>query len=504
MPLIIQLSAAQQDIGGAMNLIGRKEELKVLQDLLDSKQPEFLAIYGRRRIGKTFLIKQFFSEKKCFFFNVTGVKEGKTEVQINRFVKEIGRVFYKGTEIKEQKNWLDAFDALTDAIGKFVSDNHQVVLFLDEFPWMTTHKSGLLQALDHFWNRYWSNDSRIKLIICGSSASWIINKIINNKAGLHNRITRKIQLMPFNLKETNEFLLAQGIKLNYKQVTHLYMMTGGVPYYLQSLQKGLSATELIQHLAFRQNSPLFSEFDNLFSSLFEETETYIELLRIIAKNRSGTGQKEIIQQSNYFSRGGRVVKKLMELEEAGFIISFTPHLHKKRGIYYRLIDEYTLFYLDWIEPIRNTLQKNSLEQGYWEGKQNSGKWHNWAGYAFEAICYKHLSQIRKKLHMNPTAVANGWRYVPAAKSQDQGAQIDLLFDRDDDAITLCEIKYTYEPFQVTKHYAEQLRRKFTVFKQKTRTKKQIFCAMISANGLKKTLYSEEMIQDVVTLEDLFK
>lgn len=486
-----------------MKLIGRKEEQKVLQNFFNSNHAEFLAIYGRRRIGKTFLIKQFFKEKNCFFFNVTGVKDGKMAIQISRFVKEIEQVFYKGTALKEQKNWITAFDSLTNAIEKFAPPNQKIILFFDEFPWMATHKSGLLQVLDHIWNRYWSNDPRIKLVVCGSSASWIINKIINNKAGLHNRITRKIQLMPFDLKETNEFLLSQGIKFNHTQTTQLYMTTGGVPYYLQSLQKGLSATQLVEQLAFRQNGLLFKEFDNLFSSLFNEADIYIELLRIIAKSQSGNSQEEIIKQSKYSSRGGRVVKKLTEMEEAGFIISFIPHMHKKRGTYYRLIDEYTLFYLDWIEPIRNTLQKRSLERGYWEGKQNSAKWHSWAGYAFEAICYKHLSPIRKKLHISPTAIANGWRYVPTAKPQDQGAQIDLLFDRDDNVITLCEIKYTEKPFEINKSYAVQLKRKINVFKEKTRTKKQIFFAMISAQGLKKTLYSEDMIQGVVTLDDLF-
>lgn len=178
-------------------------------------------------------------------------------------------------------------------------------------------------------------------------------------------------------------------------------------------------------------------------------------------------------------------------------------MHKQRGIYYRLIDEYTLFYLDWIEPIKNTLQKRSIAAGYWESKQNSGMWHSWAGHAFEAICYKHLAQIRQKLHISPAAIANGWRYVPTARALEHGAQIDLLFDRDDAVITLCEIKYTNTPFEVNKNYAAQLKRKMEVFKAKTRTNKQLFLALISANGLKKTIYSEAMIQGVVTLDDFF-
>lgn len=486
-----------------VNLIGRKDEQVILRDLYDSNFAEFLVIYGRRRIGKTYLVKQFFSTEKCFFFNATGIKDGTMKVQLDRFVKEISRVFYKGVEVKEQRTWLAAFDSLTEAIEKFLPSDGKIVIFLDEFPWMATHKSGLLQALDYHWNRYWSHDIRIKLIICGSSASWIVKKIINNKAGLHNRITRKIHLMPFNLEEVNQFLIMQGIQLDYKQITKLYMTTGGVPYYLKNLQKGLSAVQHIEKLAFQQNSLLLSEFDNLFSSLFDNAESYVELLRAIAQNRTGLNQDEIISKTKFNSSGGTLVKKLSELEEAGFIISFTPHWHKKRGIYYRLIDEYTLFYMDWIEPVRNTLQKKSLETGYWQGLQQSGKWHVWAGYAFEAICYKHLMQIRKKLQIAPTAIANSWRYAPIVKSQDEGAQIDLLFDRADDVITLCEMKYTNAPFEINKDYAEILKRKIKIFRDKTRTKKQIFFTMISANGLKETMYAEEMIQGVVVLEDLF-
>jgi predicted AAA+ superfamily ATPase len=486
-----------------MNVIGRKEEKITLDNFLKSDSPEFLAIYGRRRIGKTFLIKQTFIEKDCFFFNSTGLQNGKMSVQINRFTKEIGRVFYQGADIKEQKDWIDTLDALSSAIENIVPKNKKVVLFFDEFPWMATHKSGLLQALEHRWNHSWSNDNRIKLIICGSSASWIINKIINNKGGLHNRITRQIHLMPFNLSDTSALLESQKVTLNQKQITELYMTTGGVPYYLLHAEKNQSATQIIDNLAFQHNSLLFNEFDNLFSSLFENSGNYIELLRIIGKSHTGIGQEEIVSQSDELSRGGRTIDRLKELEDTGFIISFMPHMHKKRGRYYRLIDEYTLFYLDWIEPVKNTLQKKSLESGYWQEKHNTPTWYNWAGYAFESICYKHINQIRKKLNISPSAIPNGWRYTPVIKSKEKGAQIDLLFDRDDDTITICEIKYTTDPFAITKDYADNLKNKIAVFKEKTRSKKQIFLVMISANGIRDTIYSEELVQGIVTLEDLF-
>ena len=303
----------------ALKLIGRVAEQEILQDFFDSKQPEFLAIYGRRRVGKTFLIKQFFEKKKCIFFSVTGIQKGALSAQIDRFILEIGRVFHHGVKLKEQDNWLGAFDLLSDSIQKFVSKKQKVVLFLDELPWMATHRSRLLSALEYFWNQYWSNDPRVKLIICGSSASWIIKKIINNKGGLHNRITRKIQLSPFNLAETKAFLWMNDIKLTHKQIAELYMVTGGIPYYFSSLRKGRSATQLIEDLAFKQNSLLFKEFDNLFSSLFEDAAPYVELLKIIAKYPYGVGQEKIIKESQYASRGGRASDKLFVLGEVACI-----------------------------------------------------------------------------------------------------------------------------------------------------------------------------------------
>lgn len=486
-----------------MDLIGRSAEQALLNDFLKSSRPEFLAIYGRRRIGKTFLIRQIFARQNCIFFNATGIQHGTMSDQINRFTKEIGKVFYQGVEIKERKNWVETFDLLSDAIEKNLQKNKKAVLFFDEFPWMASHKSGLLQVLEHRWNHSWSHDKRIKLIICGSSASWIINKIINNKGGLHNRITRQIHLMPFNLKETAALLKSQKIHLNPKQITELYMTTGGVPYYLSYAEKNQSATQIIDKLAFQKNGLLFNEFDNLFSSLFVNSASYIGLLRFIAKNHNGISQEQIIKQFEEVSRGGRVVERLQELEDTGFIIGFVPHFHKKRGKYYRLIDEYTLFYLDWIEPIKNTLLKNSLQSGYWTDKYQSPSWYNWAGYAFESLCYKHIQQIRKVLGIGSSAVANGWRYSPQANSNKKGAQIDLLFDRDDDTITICEIKYSVAPFVITKEYAETIKNKMATFKRETRTQKQLLFVLISANSMKKNSYSEELVQAVVTLDDLF-
>lgn len=483
-------------------LIGRESEQQILADLLDSDKPEFLAVYGRRRIGKTFLIREFFKNKNCIFFNTTGAQAGILSEQISHFTDEISKVFYHGVTLEAGKTWDATFKLLTKTFETIPKDK-KIVLFFDEFPWMATPKSRLLQNLDYYWNQHWSRNANIKLIICGSSASWIIDKIINNKGGLHNRITKKMQLEPFSLSSTKHFLKSRGIQLTHKQLLQIYMVMGGVPYYLSNIPKGLSASQIVEKLAFQKNGFLLDEFDNLFSSLFKNHEILVEIIRVIAEYRYGLSQEALFEKIDKGLKGKQGIAKLKALEDAGFILSFKPHFHAKRGIYYKLVDEYTLFYLKWIEPVKSTLLKTSLAEGYWDAVQGSSAWYSWAGLAFESVCYKHLHQIRQALRLGPTAIPNTWRYVPTKKSPDEGAQIDLLFDRHDDSITLCEIKCTDLPFSIDKAYAAKLNQKLHVFKNITKTTKQLFIAIISASGLKKTMYSEEMVSGVVTLDELF-
>lgn len=487
----------------ASNIIGREEETKILKSFLSSKSPEFLALYGRRRIGKTFLIKNFFKDKTLVFFFITGEKDAPMKKQINHFTQQVGDIFYKGVRLVREKNWDETFRVLTKAFDT-VPKKEKIVLFFDEFPWMATQNSNLLQTLDYYWNQYWSNDSRIKLVICGSAASWIIDNVVNNKGGLHNRITKNIHLEPLNLPETKGFLKGRGILLNNKQIVDLYMSMGGIPYYLNQVEKGMSSTQVIQSLAFKRKGFLLLEFDNLFSSLFKNAEVYEEIIKIIASHRYGIGKRDLLEKvgKNLLGKGG--LDKLKALKEAGFIIDFKPHLHKEKGIYYKLIDNYSLFYLYWILPVRDTLLIKSLANGYWDKTKKKSSWNSWSGLAFEAICYEHIHQISKALNLSPTAIPSTWRYVPRKGRGEQGAQIDLLFDRDDDAITICEIKYSDKPFIITKEYANKLQQKLETFKKVTRTNKQLFLVMISTKGIKKNKYSDELISGVVTLDDLFE
>jgi AAA+ ATPase superfamily predicted ATPase len=482
-------------------IIGRLEEQVVLQRIFDSKRAEFLAIFGRRRIGKTYLIKRFYVDKSCYYFQITGVKDGTLNEQLYEFTKIVEKTFYQtGTKLKEPATWMQALEMLTNAIEKY-TNKKKVILFFDELPWLVTKRSRFLQALDYYWNTKWSDNNRMKLIVCGSAASWIIKNIVNSRGGLHNRITAQIRLNPFSLYETKNFLKYRDILLGDKQILSLYMITGGVPHYLNQIENGLSVSQNIDKLCFTKNGMLFNEFNNLIPSLFEDADIYNELIRLIAGQRYGIERSDLLKKSK-LSSGGRFNQRLIELEEAGFIINFKPYGHTKRGQYYRIVDEYTLFYLNWIEPIAGSIRHQSKPRGYWDDRCKSASWNSWSGYAFEAICYKHIENIRKALKIPVSADFGTWRYSPQKKSNENGAQIDLLFDRDDGVVTICEIKYSDTQFVIDKKYASNLNNKINVYKKQSRTDKQIFIAMITANSLKSNMYSKDLISNQASLDDL--
>jgi hypothetical protein len=402
-------------------------------------------------------------------------------------------------------HWMAAFDELSKSIQQ-LKNTKKIVLFFDELPWMCTPKSSLLNALEYFWNRYWSNDTRIKLIVCGSSASWIVKKIIKNRGGLHNRTTRKIRLQPFTLNETLLYLNHLNHKIELSKIVKLYMVLGGIPFYLKHLKHNLSVDQNINQLLFNPDSVLFNEFHEIFSSLFDTGEPYMEIIKLIANTQDGLSRSILDTKNKLTGKGGRLTQRLEELESGGFISSYLPFGYKKKGIIYRLSDEYCYFYLKWIAPIKDKL-KQSDRLSYWINKTHSPDYYAWLGYSFENLCYKHLPMIRKTLQLGADSLALPWRSISTSKKTEQalgqqGAQIDLLFDRQDDAITICEIKYTDKEYSINKAYADILRRKLEAFKQQTRTKKQLFLILISPYGVKKNNYSGELLSGEIVLEDL--
>lgn len=476
-------------------LVGRELEIQRLEKAYQSSEAEFIVLYGRRRVGKTYLIRQFFQHKKCQFFQSTGLQKGTIKKQLAHFAESLSEKFTHGVQIKPPVSWEECFRLLTQLIEASKSKS-KTIIFMDELPWMATRRSGLLEALDYYWNHHWSKNPKILLVTCGSSASWLIKNIIYNKGGLHNRCTCEIKLDPFSLVETNDYLRSRKIKLNNNHVLDIYMVLGGIPYYLKYIEPGLTAAENIQNVLFDRKAPLKDEFKKLFDSLFNEASVYIELIKLIAQKREGISRASLEQLSALSRGGGRLTQRLDQLVQTSFIES---HLSwdKQRGEYYKVIDEFSLIYIYWLKSSGS--RKYVSDQ--WLKQSQMPVYHVWAGYAFEAVCYKHIDQIIKALKIKSAEIITSWRLVTRDKNA-KGTQIDLIIDRSDDAITLCEIKYTGKPFTIDKSYADNLKHKMKVFIENTGTKKQVFLAIISANGLKDTQYSKELVTGIVTLKDL--
>lgn len=482
-------------------IIGRINEIDTLNQILVSKQAEFVAVYGRRRIGKTYLIEQTFSQGEIYM-DCTGIKDGNMHDQLVNFIEGFQAAFYPDLSLSVPKSWRDAFDLLTREIKK-IPTSKKIVVFLDELPWLSTSKSKLLQNLDFFWNTRWRKIPNFKLIVCGSAASWMLENLINAKGGLHNRITKSMHLEPFTLGETKKFLEANGVKLTENQTLEIYMVTGGVAFYLSQIQKSKSVSQNINDICFHKDGLLHLEFPRLFKSLFSAAELNLRIVREISKYRSGISVTDLVKKCGK-KPGGRFSDRLSELEAAGFVQKFLPYGKQKRDHYYKIIDEYTLFYLRWIEEI---VEGKSIPRGvnYWVNISKSPAWQSWAGYAFEGVCYKHADKIINRLGLGSISCLIGsWRYVPRAGAKESGAEIDLLLDREDNAITLCEIKYTANHFTIDKSYAKNLMNKVDTFKQHFATSKQIFLVMITTMGLKKNIWSDELVEGEVRLADLFK
>lgn len=482
-------------------IIAREQELEILERLYRSKEPEFLAIYGRRRVGKTFLIRNYFQDKGVYF-EITGVPNASLSEQLKNFSIAFADRFYHGKSQSIPKDWIEAFTLLRHQIEQ-INSKQKVILFFDELPWLSSKRSGFLSALEYFWNRYLSGFDNVILVVCGSAALWMIRKIIYNKGGLYGRLTAEIRLQPYTLRETERYLQARGVELDRRQIVEIYMAMGGIPKYLNVARKGMSSAQIIQTACFSEQGPLMLEFNKLYASLFEHHDRHLSIVEALAGKHSGMDQEEILRAIPLQS-GGTFTKTLRELEESGFI-KFIPQFGKKKKEgNYCLIDQYSLFYLQWIKPAINH-HVTALSKDYWLRMQVQGSYRAWAGYAFEGICLQHIQQIVKALEISVVATsATGWYYRSSAESDQGGAQIDLVIDRADQCINLCEIKFSNAPFTINKEYARRLEHKLHCFREVTKSRKTLFTTLITPYGVQQNRYYFSSVHNQITIDQLFE
>jgi AAA+ ATPase superfamily predicted ATPase len=470
-------------------IIGRHEEISILKEKLRSNKSEFIAITGRRRVGKTYLINAYFEKEMTFHFS--GILNASMPQQLQGFQFQFSNYFKKESSEKFPSNWIEAFIQLSKQLERSRKKSKKVI-FIDELPWLDTHKSNFLSALEWFWNN-WAINNNVLLIVCGSATSWMINKIVNNKGGLHNRLTQRIHLLPFTLKETTEFLKYRQIKLSSYQITQLYMAMGGIPHYLNEIKPGESAMQAIDRICFQKDGLLVNEFENLYRALFKNAEIHLKIVFTLAKNLKGLSRKELIETSK-LSDGGAVSEVLEELTWCNFITVTNSFGKTKKDCIYRLTDEFSLFYLKFMH------KKNNVN---WLQLSNTTQWKSWSGYAFENICFKHLPQIKKSLGIEGV-FTEFYSFKAIGNKENNGTQIDLIIDRNDGIINLCEIKFYDKKFSFSKATVQVIQNKIEVFIRETKTRKTIFPTLITSFGTEKNEYTTGFIQQEISLENLLR
>lgn len=473
----------------SMNIIGRKNELAILNDLIKSKDSEFLAIYGRRRVGKTYLIREFFGSKICF--ECAGSLEKKYEWQLDNFWNVLKTSFPRLKKSEAPVNWVQAFELLKTAI-KPMKSKEKKVIFLDEIGWMDTHKSGFLAALDNFYNQFCTKRKDIILVICGSAASYIINKIIKNKGGLHNRVTSHIKLLPFQIDEAKEYLKARKVKLSDTDIVKLYMCIGGIPYYLNGVKAGQSLGKILENLFFNEISYLGSEFENLYASLFKNHELHVSIISALGKSSAGLSRQGILDKLQ-ISGGGTFSIALEELVQCGFIVKTNAYNKLKESAIYRLLDEYSFFYFKFLANRKERVNGNELV--------NSQAFTVWCGYSFENFVFRHIHKVAHLLGISGISY-QFYSWMKAGNSKNKGAQIDMIIDRTDHCINIVEVKFYQGPFPISKNYAIILENKLSAFVEDTKTKKTIFITMISNAGITQNSHYLSTVTNQFTLSEL--
>jgi AAA+ ATPase superfamily predicted ATPase len=472
-------------------IIGRIPELKQLQQLLESPDAELLAIYGRRRVGKTFLIRNAYEKQLAFEFS--GAHNASLRTQLAVFGQAMSKA--TGFPIAEPKNWMQAFDQLRIFLEPKLKKQKKVV-FIDEFPWLHTPKSGFREAFEYFWNQWASQQRNLVVVICGSAAAWMMTHIINNRGGLHNRVTRKIRMLPFTLGEAEDFLRSRNVVLDRYQIIQLYMAMGGVPQYLKMIDQGESATAAIERICFTKDGFLHDEFNNLFHSLFHNASKHLTVIKTLAQKAGGLTRNEIIDACK-LQTGGGTTQTLDELRESGFIEAYIPFGKTSKEAVFKLIDEFSLFHSKFMAD-------GKLHgRGSWTTYSSGQRWVIWCGIAFEHLCLKHSDQIKNALGIKGIHSEHFvWRHMP--KEGERGAQIDLLIDRNDQCINICELKFSTTPFELTKKYTLELQNKLDVFQLQTKTRKALFLTMVTTYGLHNRKSYPGLIQSEVTMDELFQ
>lgn len=470
------------------NIIGRESEIKQLNLLTKSSKAEFIALYGRRRVGKTFLITELFRDKLAFC--ASGVLNAKPNRQKEAFCEALDKI---GATYSVNDTWMKLFGNLQKALQNRVDQGLLTIIFLDEIPCFDTQRSDFVPALDHFWNTWAAQYTCIKLIVCGSATSWIIKNIVDSHGGLHDRLTYEIHLHPFSLSETEQYLIANNIRWRRLMITQAYMAFGGIPYYLSLIQPDESLAQTLDRLYSKNSGILRREYERLFASLFKAPEPYMNIISALEKNKKGLTRDEIASKLHIQS-GGQLTKLLKDLKNCDFIRSYRVYNKKikKNSELYALTDMFTLFHLHFQSVIGE-------EEKFFSKNSKSSDILAWEGLAFERVAMQHINQIKQSLGISGIGVDYyQWR----SSNSTPAAQIDLILDRADDIVNICEMKFSHVPYLIKKSEYEKLQNRMFAFQNESQINKGILLTFVTPYGLQSNEYAHDVVQQVC-LDDLF-
>ena len=469
-------------------LVGREQEIKLLEEYTTSGRPEFVAIYGRRRVGKTFLVNQLFGGRLAF--SMTGVLNGSKDEQMEAFIDAMEE--YSGALIDKPKSWMEAFRILKSFLKKKVVLEQRCIVFLDELPSMDTQRSGFIRALGYFWNSWASLQDNLTLIVCGSATSWMIRHIVDDKGGLHDRITHEMHLRPFTLRETELYLESNGFQWDRLSVMQTYMALGGIPYYLGLLHRDESFPMNIDRLFFSEDEEMRREYRRLYSTLFKSPDSYTAIVSALSKVKTGLTRNELSKVLGKDSSGS-LSKKLEDLVNCDIIRKYVVREKdiKKNSAIYQLVDLYSLFYLTFVP-------KAEAETGYWSNHIGTPEVNTWLGLSFERLCMAHVPQIKLAMHLDRIATKfYSWRKKTSPK-----AQIDMILERADNIINIFEMKYSESEYTLDKEEDGKLRKRVEAFRKETGAKEALWPTLITTYGLTKGVHSSTFVA-TLTMDDLF-
>ena len=475
-------------------IIGRKQEIEELERLYYSDRAEFVAVYGRRRVGKTFLIKQALKDR--FTFQHTGISPVDQQDEKNRMKTQLESFYYsmlnQGLEgFKQPKTWMEAFFQLTQLLQK-LDNGQRMVIFIDELPWMDTPRSAFLSAFESFWNGWCTGHDNVMLVVCGSATSWMLSNLSRNKGGLYGRVTNEIKVSPFTLKECEEYFEHENIELSRYDIVQSHMVFGGIPYYLSYFRKGYSFEQNTDMILFGSKPRLKDEFNRLFRAIFTNAEDCKKIIRRLSKRNYGFTREEIASATG-LPLGGGLSDTLTALAESDFIVRYSPY-GKGTGEYYKLIDNFCLFWLKYVEP-------NQDNATFVNDNFTADAMKGWRGVAFEQVCWQHIRQIKHGLGIEGVKSSiSAWN----VKGDDQkaGAQVVLLIMRDDNIVNLCEMKFSSSPYAIDNEEETKMLHRVDVLKDTLSSKQRVHLTLVTIYGLVPGKHSGK-VQKVVIGDDLF-